>query len=144
MTVRPITGFTAGVYDMFHIGHLNVIRQAESCCDRLVVGVSTDELVMQTKGKFPVIPFDERVEIVAAIRGVDDVVAQTTLDKVVAWEQVRYDRLFVGDDHRGQPSWLRYEAELRPRGVEIVYFPYTRNTSSTILRERLLALPSSA
>jgi cytidyltransferase-like protein len=90
---EPIVGYTAGTFDMFHIGHLNFLRRARSSCDRLIVGVSTDELVMQHKGKIPVLPFEERLEIVRAVRYVDEVVLQESMDKLLAWERVRFDRL---------------------------------------------------
>ena len=141
---KPVVGHTAGTFDMFHIGHLNLLRRARAHCDRLVVGVSTDELVMRTKNKRPVVPFEERIEIVASLRDVDDVVAQESMDKLIAWENIRFDRLFVGDDYRGSTMWDRFEREFPNRGVEIMYFPYTEQTSSTLLRERLLALPVTA
>ena len=127
---------------MFHIGHLNLLRRARSQCDRLVVGVSTDELVMRHKNKRPVVPFEERLEIIRAIRFVYDVVVQESMDKLIAWERVGFDRLFVGDDYVGSSMWERFEREFPKLGVEIVYFPYTSHTSSTLLRERLLDLPA--
>ncbi len=139
---RPIVGHTAGTFDMFHIGHLNLLERAASHCDRLVVGVSTDELAMQTKGKCPVVPFEERLKIVSAIRFVDDVVVQETMDKLTAWQLVRFDRLFVGDDYAGSAMWARFEREFPKLGVDIMYFPYTAHTSSTLFRERLLNLPA--
>jgi cytidyltransferase-like protein len=129
---------------MFHIGHLNLLRRARAQCDRLVVGVSTDELVMRHKNKRPVVPFEERLEIVRSIRFVDDVVVQETMDKLHAWELVGFDRLFVGNDYVGSAMWERFEREFPKLGVEIVYFPYTTHTSSTLLRERLLDLPAQA
>jgi glycerol-3-phosphate cytidylyltransferase len=140
---EPSVGYTAGTFDMFHIGHLNLLRRARSSCDRLIVGVSTDELVMQHKGKIPVLPFEERLEIVRAVRYVDEVVLQESMDKLLAWERVRFDRLFVGDDYRGSAMWARFESEFPRLGVEIMYFPYTAHTSSTLLRERLLDLPAT-
>lgn len=139
-----VSGYTAGTFDMFHIGHLKLLERARDHCDRLIVGVSTDELVAHIKGKWPVVPFEERVEIVRAIRFVDDVFTQNVIDKRVAWEQHRFDRLFVGDDHAGEAMWDRFERDFASLGVEVVYFPYTRHTSSTLLRERLLDLPVTA
>lgn len=139
----PIVGYAAGTFDMFHIGHLNVLRRARMRCGRLVVGVSTDSLVMDYKGKHPVVPLEERLEIVSSIKYVDEVIEQHVIDKRVAWEAVQFDRLFVGDDHAGEPMWAVLEQEFPLLGVEIVYLPYTVQTSSTLLRERLLTLPAS-
>lgn len=132
-----IIGYTSGVYDLFHIGHLNVLRGARARCDRLIVGVTTDALSLARKNKLPAIPFDERIEIVRAIRYVDEAVAQESMDKFAAWEALRFHRMFVGDDWKGTPSWLRYEEQFARVGVEIVYLPYTAHTSSTLLRRRL-------
>lgn len=140
---RPVLGYTAGTFDMFHIGHLNVLFRARSGCDRLVVGISTDDLVEEQKGKRPIIPFDERVEIVRSMRYVDEVVVQHTTDKRVAWQAIKFDRLFVGDDHLGEPMWDLLEREFPALGVEVVYLPYTVQTSSSMLRERLLLLPAT-
>lgn len=115
-------------------------------CDRLVVGVTTDELALATKGRTPVIPFAERAAIVGALRVVDEVVAQESMEKTDAWEQHRFNVIFVGDDHRGTPRWIEYEEVLGSRGVSVVYFPYTRETSSTLLTDVLtrLVVPSAA
>ena len=126
-------GYTTGVYDLFHIGHLNLLKRAKECCEYLMVGVTVDELVSY-KGKTAVIPFEERIEIVRAIKYVDEAVAQTDLDKVKAWEKYHYDVIFVGSDWKGKPNWNQYEAELSQRGVDVIYFPYTEGTSSTKLR----------
>ena len=135
--MNGVTGYTTGVYDMFHIGHLNVLRRARAECDRLVVGVTTDELVEQRKGRLPIVPLVERMEIVGSIRYVDDVVVQDTMDKKAAWEVHRFDRMFVGDDWQGTDTWTLIEKEFADLGVEIVYLPYTTHTSSTRLRKRL-------
>ncbi len=129
-------GYTTGVYDLFHIGHLNLLKRAKEQCDYLIVGVTADELVSY-KGKQAVIPCEERMAIVEAIRYVDKTVMQTDIDKVKAWEQYHYDVIFVGDDWKGKPNWNQYEAELAKRGVDVVYFPYTQGTSSTQLRDVL-------
>jgi glycerol-3-phosphate cytidylyltransferase len=129
-----IIGYTTGVFDMFHIGHLNIFKRAKEKCDWLIVGVTTDELVHQAKGKLPVIPFSERIQIVEAVRYVDQVMAQSNQDKRVAWQELRYDRLFVGSDWKGNPSWANYEKDFSKVGVEVIYFPYTTHTSSTRLR----------
>lgn len=130
-------GYTTGVFDMFHIGHLNILRRAKEQCEYLIVGVSTDELVQEYKKKTPVIPFEERCEIVQAIDCVDRVVAQENRDKFWAWKQLYFDVMFVGDDWKGKPLFMEVEAELKKVGVDVVYFPYTKDTSSTILREKL-------
>lgn len=130
-------GYTTGVFDMFHVGHLNILRRARRQCDRLLVGVTTDELCESTKGKRPIIPFAERIEIVASIKGVDEALPQTTMDKVEAWRTHRFNRMFVGSDWQGTPKWVQLEQDFRALGVEIVYFPYTQHTSSTILRRAL-------
>ena len=133
-------GYTTGVFDMFHIGHLNILRKAKEECDYLIVGVSTDELVNKYKNKTPIIPFDERCEIVQAIDYVDEVVAQESRDKFLAWEKYRFDKMFVGDDWKGKPLFVEVEDKLKKVGVEVVYFPYTKDTSSTILREMLVSI----
>ncbi|REL27964.1 glycerol-3-phosphate cytidylyltransferase [Thalassotalea euphylliae] len=130
-------GYTTGVFDMFHIGHLNVLKRASLECDYLIVGVTSDELSLQAKNKQPIIPFSERMEIVEAIKFVDEVVPQTSYDKMAAWNNLKFDMMFVGDDWKGTEKWLQIEQEFNKVGVEIMYFPYTTHTSSTILREAL-------
>lgn len=131
-------GYTTGVYDMFHIGHLNILKNAKSQCDYLIVGVSTDELVYKSKNKYPIIPFDERMEIVRAIKYVDEVVPQENKDKLAAYEKYKFDVMFVGDDWKGSELFTRCEEELKKRGSSVVYFPYTKSISSTMLREKLI------
>jgi glycerol-3-phosphate cytidylyltransferase len=135
-----IIGYTTGVFDLFHIGHLNILKRAKEQCDFLIVGVSTDELVQQYKNKTPVICYEERVEIVKAIRYVDKVVPQTSRDKFAAWEEHQFNRMFVGDDWKGSPLFNEMEQRFAPLGVEIVYFPYTQGTSSTFLKQTLAKL----
>ena len=130
-------GYTTGVFDMFHIGHLNIIKRAKEQCDYLIVGVSTDELVQEYKNKKPIIPFYERCEIVKALEYVDKVVAQENRDKFWAWKKLNFDVMFVGDDWKGKSLFVEVEEEFKKVGVDIVYFPYTKDTSSTILREKL-------
>lgn len=130
-------GYTTGVFDMFHIGHLNIIKIAKEQCDYLIVGVSTDELVQEYKNKKPIIPFYERCEIVKALEYVDKVVAQENRDKFWAWKKLNFDVMFVGDDWKGKSLFVEVEEEFKKVGVDIVYFPYTKDTSSTILREKL-------
>lgn len=135
---KKIIGYTTGVFDMFHIGHLNVLRRAKEQCDHLIVGVSTDELCRAYKNKAPIIPFDERCAIVEALKFVDEVVPQVDRDKFGAWQKIGFDRMFVGDDWKNSPLFSELEQRFREVGVEIHYFPYTKSTNSTILRERLL------
>lgn len=130
-------GYTTGVFDMFHIGHLNILRRAKEQCDYLIVGVSTDELVQEYKNKTPIIPFEERAEIVQSIDCVDKVIAQENRDKFLAWKNLKFDVMFVGDDWKGKPLFMEVEAEFKKVGVDVVYFPYTRDISSTILRQKL-------
>ncbi len=130
---KKIIGYTTGVYDMFHIGHLNVIRRAKEQCDYLIVGVSTDELVQHDKNKTPVIPYEERAAIVEAIKYVDEVVPQPDKNKFAAWEKYHFDKMFVGSDWKGTPQWNEFEKQFAPYGVEIVYLPHTDGISSTKL-----------
>ena len=129
-------GYTTGVFDMFHVGHLNLIERAKKQCDFLIVGVSTDELVEEYKHKVTVIPFEERARIVSAIKYVDGVVPQLTMDKYNAWEILHFDVLFHGDDWKGSDTYNKIEEKLRSVGVEFIYFPYTQGISSTELRDR--------
>jgi len=130
-------GYTTGVFDMFHIGHLNLLARAREMCDRLIVGVSIDEVVRTYKHHDPIIPFEERMAIVRAIRYVDEAVPQTSMDKFEAWTRLHFDRLFHGNDWKGSAMYNEVEAKLKAVGVEVVYFPYTSGTSSTLLSERL-------
>ena len=130
-------GYTTGVFDMFHVGHLNVLRRASLECDYLIVGVTTDELSSTAKGKKPIIPLQERIEIVNAISFVDEVVTQNNYDKFEAWSTIKFDLMLVGDDWQGTDKWNAIEAEFNDVGVEIVYLPYTKHTSSTKLRKIL-------
>lgn len=132
-----IIGYTAGVFDLFHIGHLNILKRAKENCDYLIVAVSTDELVKEYKHKSPVISYNERAEIVKAIRYVDEVVPQLNRDKFAAWEKYHFNKMFVGDDWKGSALFSQMEQKFADVGVEIVYFPYTQGTSSTILKEAL-------
>ena len=131
---KKIVGYTTGVYDMFHIGHLNVIRRAKELCDYLIVGVSTDELVRHEKNKTPVIPFEERCAIVSALKYVDQVVPQTNKNKYEAWEKYHYDIQFCGSDYEHNPWWLEQQKWLREHGADLVFFPYTEQTSSTKIK----------
>jgi len=135
-TSRSIVGYTAGVYDLFHVGHLRVLHNAAAMCDRLIVGVTSDELVSY-KGKAAVVPFVERMEIVRNIKGVDAVVPQYDMDKFAMWEKLKFDILFVGDDWFGTEKWREIEAKFIEVGVQVIYFPYTQGTSSTLLTQEL-------
>ena len=133
-----VIGFTSGVFDLFHIGHLNMLRNASSLCDKLIVGVSTDELVESYKGKSPIIPFVERMELVRSIRYVDAAIAQETMDKFVLWEKLKYKVMFVGDDWYASEKWKELDLKFKKVGVNIVYFPYTKGTSSTLINKILI------
>jgi glycerol-3-phosphate cytidylyltransferase len=134
-------GYTTGVFDVFHVGHLNILKHAKEKCEYLVVGISTDELVRACKSKTPVIPFEERMEIVASIKYVDEVVPQRDKNKYEAWKRHRFDVMFVGDDWKGSKIFKDTEEKFRPHGVEIVYFPYTKGVSSTLLQEKIKNYP---
>ena len=130
---QKIVGYTTGVFDMFHIGHLNIIKRAKAQCDYLIVGVSTDELVLVEKGKTPVIPYQERKEIIESLKYVDQVVPQVDKNKKSAWEKLHFDKMFVGSDWKGSAQWDDFEKQFKPLGVEIIYLPYTDGVSSTKL-----------
>ena len=132
-----IIGYTTGVYDMFHVGHLNILKRAKEQCDYLIVGVSTDDLVQQEKNKMPIISFADRCAIVEAIKYVDKVVPQYDKNKFGAWESYHFNKMFVGSDWKNTRQWVAYEEQFKPVGVEIVYLDHTDGISSTILRDRL-------
>ena len=132
-----IVGYTTGVYDMFHIGHLNILKRAKEQCDYLIVGVSTDELVNKEKNKIPIIPFEHRLEIIKSIKYVDEVVPQINKNKLEAYYKLGFNKMFVGSDWKGTPQWERFEKEFSPLNVEIVYLPHTDGISSTELRKKI-------
>ena len=134
-----IIGYTTGVYDLFHIGHLNLLKNAKGLCDKLVVGVTTDELVSY-KNKKAVIPFEERIEIIRSIKYVDSVIPQESMDKFEVWKKVKFNVMFVGDDWHSSPKWEELERKFEEVGVKIIYFPYTKGTSSTLINETLKKL----
>ncbi|QMU77843.1 adenylyltransferase/cytidyltransferase family protein [Streptacidiphilus sp. PB12-B1b] len=134
---RLRVGYAPGVYDLFHVGHLNILRHARSQCDRLIAGVVSDEMAVLAKGRPPVVPLNERLEIVRNVRFVDEAIAETVPNKLDTWRQTPFDILFKGDDWRGTPKGERLERDFAAVGVEIVYFPYTVHTSSTLLRRVL-------
>lgn len=131
-----VIGYTAGVYDLFHVGHVNLLRNAKGLCDRLVVGVTVDELV-KYKGKEAIIPFEDRIEVVRACKYVDVVVPQEDMDKVKMCKKLNASYLFVGDDWYDTDKWEDYEKELEKINCKVVYFPYTKSISSTKIRECL-------
>ena len=132
-----IIGYTQGTYDMFHIGHLNLLRNAKRQCDYLIVGVNSDELVRAYKNKTAIVPLEERMDIVGSIRFVDEVVACDTLDKTVMHEKLHFDKIFIGDDWKGNPRWEKTEEDMKRMGAELIYLPHTSGTSSTMLRDKL-------
>lgn len=136
---KMIVGYTTGVFDLFHVGHLNMLKNAKSMCDKLIVGVTTDELVSY-KNKKAVIPQDERMEIVRNIKCVDAVIPQETMDKFDAWKKLKFDVMFVGDDWYDTEKWNTYEKQFKEVGVKIVYFPYYKGTSSTLINDTLKKL----
>jgi glycerol-3-phosphate cytidylyltransferase len=139
---RPrIHGYTSGVFDMFHIGHLNLLNAATAYCEYLTVAVATDQLAVELKGSLPVIPFLERLEIVQSMSMVDNVVVQQNLDKVEAWRDLGFDIVFAGDNWRGHPRWVATERDLARHGVRTVFLPYTRTTSSEALQKVRLEGP---
>lgn len=132
-------GYTSGVFDLFHIGHLNILINSKSMCDHLIVGVTVDDLVAY-KNKKAVIPYQERLEIVRSIKYVDATIAQESMDKFKMWEKLKFDVLFVGDDWFETPKWKEIEEQFKEVGVKVVYFPYTKSTSSTMLNNTLKKL----
>lgn len=137
MTKQYKIGYTTGVYDMFHIGHLNIIKRAKEQCEYLIVGVTTDALCFERKHKFPIICEQDRIEIIKSIRYVDKVVLQTDMDKLKAVKTYGADAVFVGSDWKGTPEWNQYEKEFFREGCTVVYLDHTEGISSSILRDRL-------
>lgn len=136
MSKKEVIGYTTGVFDLFHIGHLNLLKNAKGMCDKLVVGVTVDDLV-RYKGKDSVIPFEERLQIVQAIKYVDVAIPQRDMDKVTMCKKLKAKYLFVGDDWYDTEKWKNYEEQLKEVGTEVIYFPYTQKTSSTLLTKIL-------
>lgn len=144
MADKAIIGYTTGVFDMFHVGHLRILEMARMKCDFLIVGVSSDELVQSYKGKTPIIPLEDRMEIVGSVRHVDKVVIQRHRDKVKAYEEIGFDIMFVGDDWKGKPVFVDAEKKLNGHGVKVVYFPYTKHVSSTQLTVALQQIEANS
>jgi glycerol-3-phosphate cytidylyltransferase len=134
-----ILGYTTGVFDLFHVGHVNLLRNAKGMCEKLVVGVTTDELVSY-KNKKSVISFEERMEVVRSCKYVDAVIPQEDMDKFTQWEKVKFDVMFVGDDWFKSEKWQAIDQKFKDVGVRVVYFPYTKGTSSTLINNVLLDL----
>ena len=134
---KQIIGYTTGVYDMFHIGHLNILRRAKEKCDYLIVGVSTDECVLSYKHEKPVIPYKQRAAIVEAIKYVDEVVPQETMDKTEFLKNRHFDVMFHGDEWKGTELYNRYEEEFAKYGARIEYLPHTDGISSSMLRDKV-------
>mgnify|MGYP006096458891 FL=1 len=133
---KTMMGYTSGVYDLFHVGHLNLLKNAKGLCDQLIVGVTSDELVSY-KNKKAVIPHNERMEIVRNIKFVDAVVTQNDMDKFKMWERLKFDVMFVGDDWFDTPKWKELDEKFKSVGVKIIYFPYTKGVSSTLINSTL-------
>ncbi len=130
-------GYTTGVYDMFHIGHLNILKKAKEQCDYLIVGVSTDEVVQSYKHKTPIIPFEERISIIRELKCVDEAVPQTSMDKMDAWERLHFDAIFHGSDWKGSAMYNEMIEKFSAIGVDVVFLPHTEGVSSTLLSEVL-------
>jgi glycerol-3-phosphate cytidylyltransferase len=143
MTTTPVIGYVPGVFDLFHIGHLNILRRAREQCDHLIAGVVIDTAVEKMKGYRPIVPFEERIEIVRAISYVDAAVTDTSRDKRVVWQEHRFDVIFKGDDWKDTDKGRMLEAEMTEVGARVFYFPYTQHTSSTMLRDVLTRLVQS-
>lgn len=137
-----VIGYTTGVFDLFHVGHVRLLKNAKSLCDHLIVGVTVDELVSY-KNKKSVIPFEERAEIVAACEYVDLVVPQTTMDKLEAHQRYKFDIMFVGDDWFKTKKWEEFDKKFRDLSVKVIFFPYTNSTSSTLINQTLTQLRSA-
>jgi glycerol-3-phosphate cytidylyltransferase len=133
---KPALGYTSGVFDLFHVGHLHLLQRARALCDRLIVGVTTDELVAY-KNTRPVIPFAQRLEIVQNIKCVDLAVPQDDLDKSVMWQKLKFDVMFIGDDWFDTERFREFESKLNEVGVRIIYLPYDRNVSTSSIKKKL-------
>ena len=136
---KMVIGYTTGVYDLFHVGHLNLFKNAKGMCDKLIVGVTVDELV-QYKGKNSMIPFEDRIELVRSCKYVDAAVPQYDMDKLTACKKLGATYLFVGDDWYGTENWKKYDKDFAKEGIKIIYFPYTKGISSTKIQAALDAV----
>lgn len=138
--MKKVIGFTAGAFDMFHVGHLNLLKNAKARCDYLIAGVNTDELITTYKNKYAIVPLEERMQIVGAVKYVDEVISVDTLDKETIWKRKMFDIVFIGDDWKGSERWKETEKIMSGHNVEVIYLPYTIGTTSTVLREKLMML----
>lgn len=130
-------GYTQGVYDMFHIGHLNLIKKAKEMCDYLIVGINSDQLVQAYKGKIPIINEVERLEIIKALKYVDSAILVDTLDKNDIAKKIDFDVIFIGDDWKNDPRWIQTKKNMNAIGKDVIFLPYTKGISSSVLREKL-------
>ena len=130
-------GYTQGTFDLFHVGHLNLLRHAMEQCDYLIVGVNSDDLVMEYKNKNTVIKEDDRARIVGAIKGVDEVHITTTIDKLAIYEDIKFDAIFIGDDWKGNARWKQTEEDFAKKGIDVVYLPHTDGVSTTLITKKL-------
>ena len=135
---KGVIGYTAGTFDMFHIGHLNLLERAKEHCDFLIVGINSDKLVEAYKKKSVIVTLEERMKIVRSIRYVDKTIAVESLEKRPYWDMLQFNKLFIGSDWIGNSRWDATKVEMESLGVELIYLPYTKSTSSTVLRERLM------
>ena len=134
--VKYKIGYTQGTYDMFHIGHLNLLRQAKGQCERLIVGINSDKLVQEYKNKTPIVNEQDRMEIVKELRCVDDVLLCDTLKKTTMWQKIHFDAIFIGNDWKGNARWQQTERDLAPLGADVVYLKHTDGISSSLLRTK--------
>ena len=137
MNMGKIIGYTQGTFDLFHMGHLRLLKRAKEQCDWLIVGVNTDQLVSEYKNKRPVIPEEDRAAIVGELRCVDQVIITSTLDKTEMHRQLQFNKIFIGDDWKGNDRWKKTEQEMKAVGVELIYIPYTQGISSTIIKQKM-------
>ena len=137
MKKKLIIGYTTGVFDLFHVGHVKILKKAKSLCDKLIVGVSTNALVKKYKNKKTIIPYNERVEIIKSVKFVDLVIPQNSLNKIQSYKKLKYDVIFVGDDWYASKKWKLFDKQFKKLGVKIVYLPYTKKTSSTKINKIL-------
>ena len=132
-----IIGYTCGVYDLLHVGHINLLKNARAMCDKLIVGLSTDEAT-QYKFKNTILKYDDRKQILESLKYVDSVIPQEDTDKVLAWNKIKFNILFVGDDWYNTPKWNQFEKELKQHNVKLVYFPYTKSSSTTLIKKKIV------
>ena len=130
-------GYTQGTYDLFHIGHLNLLNHAKEQCDYLIVGINTDRLVKEYKNKDVIIPDYERAKIVEAIKAVDEVVLTDTLDKNEIAKRIKFDAIFIGDDWKNNERWIKTKEDMNKLGIDVVFLPHTDGISSTDIRAKI-------